>query len=644
MNTSTANESLDARTGRKLIRVLLIEDNPADALIMREMLASVTDISFEVQCASTLSSGLKCLSQAPVHVILLDLSLPDGRGINTFLRFRENAADAPVLVLTGVDDENIAIQAMKEGAQDYLVKGTVDSNLISRAIRYAIERHQLLANLGQSIRDAHAREENFRNAIARNADGMIVLDPDRKVIFVNPAAESLFKRRAEDMVGQALDFPLVVGKTLELSVDQPQDSPLITEMRLVDVEWQGRPAYLASVHDITERKKLAETLTAQALELERSNEKLKELDQMKSEFISVVSHELRTPLTSLRAAAGLIQDGALGNLNEEQKEYMELVHRNLDRLEEMVNDVLSISRIESGRLQLDLVETDVRSLIKEVVQTLSLQAREKQSSLATDISEGARFVRCDAEKIIQVLLNLTSNALRHNPGGTGISVGARREGQGIRIWVRDNGIGIPVEEQSKIFERFYQIRRKAGSGSQGTGLGLAISKGLVEAHGSKLCLTSEPGKGTTFYFDLEAVEIKSWELSRRDSWPLPGLTVTAEQYGDRVRLLLSGRVVETNVSRLAKISQEILATWGHLVVMDLSVCDYMDSRGIGHLVEVRAKALERGGDMALVGLSSKLETILQSVGILNVIPCHSDLSVALASMRKEDKKPNLQTA
>ncbi|MBI2191245.1 MAG: response regulator [Planctomycetes bacterium] len=509
------------------IKTLLIEDNAGDARLMAETLAEVRDVRFDMKCVGRLSEGLDRLASEEVDVVLLDLFLPDGQGIDTFLRAHRQAPEVPIVVLTGYDDENMAVQAMHEGAQDYLVKGRLDRNLLLRSIRYAMERNQMLERLNQSVRER----------------------------------------------------------------------------------------------------------AAQAAELERSNERLQELDRMKSEFVSVVSHELRTPLTSIRAAISLLGDGCLGKLNEEQKEYIDLVQRNLDRLESLVLDVLNISRIESGRLQIDLLQADLRHLASDVVQMLAPQAKARQCALTAGVPENARFARCDPDKITQVLVNLVGNAIKHNPERIRIGISAARDENRIRVTVSDNGIGIPLEDQPRIFERFYQVRRQSGGGSQGTGLGLAISRGLVEAHGGKLRLASEAGKGTAFSFDLEAVEVQTWEKGRSQTWELEGLTVTAEQYGDRVRLLLCGRIEETNFPRLTRVTQEILERWGNLLVIDLSECLYMDSRGIGHLIELRARAAEHGGDLAIVHVQPRLRKILDSLGISKAIACHSDLTVALGCLR-----------
>jgi len=230
---------------------------------------------------------------------------------------------------------------------------------------------------------------------------------------------------------------------------------------------------------------------------------LEELDKKQSEFISVVSHELRTPMTSIKSAVGLISDGTLGPLNDEQKEFFKLLDRNVHRLTKLINEILNFSRIESGRVRLNITDTNVVSLIQNVIRDFESSGEEVPSKIECDTSHEDIKTRVDSGKIERVIYYLLDNATSHNPDGTQITVGAVRNGQNVRVFVKDNGQGITEQEQLKIFNRFHQSDRKVGDGSQGMGLGLAICKGLVEAHGSQLLIESSVGKGAEFFFDLE---------------------------------------------------------------------------------------------------------------------------------------------
>ncbi|MBF0431965.1 MAG: response regulator [Fibrobacteria bacterium] len=357
--------------------------------------------------------------------------------------------------------------------------------------------------------------------------------------------------------------------------------------------------------------------------------KTKELDQMKSEFISVASHELRTPMASIKSALSLFADELLGPLNEEQKEYITLLERNVNRLATLISDVLDFSRIESGRIQLELEKHDVSLLINDVARILKQQFEERNDTIIIDIQGDDLQTRCDYDKITQVLINLTANAINHNTDNTQIGIGAKKVDKDIQFWVIDDGCGIPESEQEKIYDKFYQIHsNKGGGGSKGTGLGLAITKGLVEAHGSKLLLESEVGKGTRFSFDLESADAPKWKAEKTQSWNLIGLGVTAEQYGDRLKLSLKGRFEEMVCADMSKIGKEIIDNWGVFVVVELSGLEYIVSRGIGYIMELRSLVHKAGGNLVVLDVSDNVRKILEPMGILKIIPSHTDLATA----------------
>ena len=244
----------------KRIEVLLVEDNPEDALLIREMLAEVRGMTFGLECTDRLSTGLERLAAGGIDVVVLDLELPDSHGLDAFTRAYAQAPDVPMIVLSGLDDEMLAVKAVRGGAQDYLVKGQMDGDLLARAMRYAIERQQAEKALQSS-------EARFRALIEKNADGIIVADKEGVVRFVNPAAEALLGRQAEDLVGELFGFPVVAGETEEVDIVRRSGERVVAEMRVVEMEWEGESACLASLRDITERVRMAEALGKRMKEL-----------------------------------------------------------------------------------------------------------------------------------------------------------------------------------------------------------------------------------------------------------------------------------------------------------------------------------------------------------------------------------------
>lgn len=228
-----------------------------------------------------------------------------------------------------------------------------------------------------------------------------------------------------------------------------------------------------------------------------------DINQMKNEFVSTVSHELRTPLTSIKGYIDLILDGEAGEVNEIQTEFLGIVKENTDRLVTLINDLLDISRIESGRLHLKVGPLDVGEVVAGVIETFRTIAEQQGISLESSVPHTLAPVVGDRDRIGQVLMNLVSNALKYTVGGGGtVKVRARREGDRVIASVTDSGIGIPKEAQKDLFSKFYRVDSSLTRSIGGTGLGLSIAKSIVELLGGRIWVRSTPGRGSTFSFSL----------------------------------------------------------------------------------------------------------------------------------------------
>jgi signal transduction histidine kinase len=257
-------------------------------------------------------------------------------------------------------------------------------------------------------------------------------------------------------------------------------------------------------------RQYAETLEAQVeartRELQESNERLQELDRLKSEFLSDVSHELRTPLTSVKGYVDYLLEGIVGELSPPQRDFLTRVKGNTDRLVRLINDLLDLSRIEAGRVDFHPVRLAMVEVATEVIDALRPLAAEKEVDLSTDMSETDGFVRADRDKVYQILLNLTHNAVKFTPprGSVQVRVEGQPRGEVLTV-VQDTGEGIPPEELQRIFDKFHQVSESPAH-PKGSGLGLAIAKKLIELHGGQIWVRSELGKGSAFGFTLPAAE------------------------------------------------------------------------------------------------------------------------------------------
>ena len=270
------------------------------------------------------------------------------------------------------------------------------------------------------------------------------------------------------------------------------------------IEYNGKPAEIVLLRDITEHKRLEDELQESYDRLQVAYAELKEVDQMKTDFVSVVTHELRTPLAIIRNNFEMFLDGTFGDLNEVQNESMEMLFKNINRLVKVVQDSLEMSRIYGGRVKIKPEPLNIGELFEKIVSDMKLLAEEKGHELSLEVSEGVSVVKCDGDKITQVLTNLLYNAIKFTPNGGKISVNVKNadENGSILVEVKDNGIGIPKDEHENIFKQFYEVDSRLNHETGGTGLGLSIAKGVVEAHGGKIWVESTPEVGSTFSFTI----------------------------------------------------------------------------------------------------------------------------------------------
>jgi two-component system phosphate regulon sensor histidine kinase PhoR len=220
---------------------------------------------------------------------------------------------------------------------------------------------------------------------------------------------------------------------------------------------------------------------------------------MRQEFVANVSHELRTPLAGIKAMVEILQDGAIED-KEVAVDFLERVNTEVDKLTQMVSELMELSRIESGRVNLELKATDVNLLLKEAVMRFSPQAERQKLTLITALDNTLPLVQADSQRLMQVINNILHNAIKFTPAGGRISISSRREKDRIIVSVADTGIGISESDLPHIFERFYKVDRSRAS--QGTGLGLAIAKHIILAHKGQIWAESQRGQGAVFNFSL----------------------------------------------------------------------------------------------------------------------------------------------
>jgi len=373
------------------------------------------------------------------------------------------------------------------------------------------------SQLGAAVENAQLYDEvskskaYIENLVENAGDTIVSTDREDRILTWNRAAEVIFGYSKEEAIGKKLDILLPPGHLRELEEirNKVQLAGLIRNLEvrrkrkdgaIIDVALAVSPikdkddnviAFLYLAKDITEKQ--------------RYEQRLKELDKMKSDFVSNVSHELRTPLTAVKGSVDNMLDGLTGLLNEKQSRYLTRIKSNADRLTRLINDILDLSRIEAGKIDLQPAVLPLVTLAKEVTEGLRPVAVDKLISLEVASPDASVTAWADRDKVIQVLMNLIGNAVKFTPTHGKVSVTVERNGdEWVQTSVADTGPGIPLEEANKIFDKFYQIAQAGKQKARGTGLGLAISKALVEMHGGRIWVESEVGRGSTFFFTLPA--------------------------------------------------------------------------------------------------------------------------------------------
>ena len=257
-----------------------------------------------------------------------------------------------------------------------------------------------------------------------------------------------------------------------------------------------------------ELRLLKSQLTRKNLELEAMNAELERLDELKSQFVAVAAHELRSPLTTIKVYVGLLLASSRYTFTQEQRDRLSLVLDSVDRLVAIIEDLLDVTRIEVGRIELELQPTDFVSLVENVVNELKPRFKAKNQNLIMQIAPNLPTVLCDQKRAVQIMVNLLSNANKYTCDGGAVllSITPSTEAGFIEVSIADTGVGIAEEDQRQLFRRFFRAKSSVLTKATGTGLGLHITRGLVELHGGRIWFESELGEGSTFFVTLPVAE------------------------------------------------------------------------------------------------------------------------------------------
>jgi PAS domain S-box-containing protein len=484
------------------LAILLVEDNAADAylltVILKEAESAQELTQWQITLVKRLNEAIAQLTNIRFDLVLLDLSLPDSQGLNTVSRLRVAVPDVPIVVLTGLDDRAIAVQALAQGAQDYLVKGKITAELLDRTVRYAIEREHTAHLLRQS-------KENYRQLVELSPNA-ILISKLGKIIFANEVAVNLlgasdlidlmntaladrFSPTYRDAVLLSLEQSISDRKaiqSIEAKFCKLDGTEIDGDIAAAPLTYDGSTALQIAIQDISDRKR-AEAQILQALARER------ELNQLKSMFIAMVSHEFRNPLTAIKMSSQMLQDT---NLPEARKgKRYEVIDNSINRMLQLLDEILFLGRTEADKFQRIPKSLNLVEFCNELIEAIELSTNNECQIIFTQSSKNI-LAEMDALLLQRILTNLLTNAIKYSPQGSDVELDLICNADTVTFQIRDRGLGIPLAEQKGLFEPFY---RASNVGTvEGTGLGLAIVKKCVDIQAGEIQFASEEGVGTTF--------------------------------------------------------------------------------------------------------------------------------------------------
>ncbi len=481
------------------INVLVVEDNQADADYACQLLDCYAERPFVCVCVGSLSDARQRLEQGDIHVILLDLELPDACGSQGLLSLHAHVPDVPIVVLTGLDDEHMAAQSVAAGAQDYLSKSAVDRKLLVRTVSYALERQKAEAGIQKS-------ERRFRTVFEHAPVGMVLaeLTADIKILEVNQAFGKLLGFAQEELVGRSLlefvhahDWP-GCWEAAECDLRQGTGNLVRQEIRLLS---RSRQTVFGQINLslITDEKQGPLRLLAMVEDISDTRELI--ASRQRADFMSTLAHDMKTPLVGASMVLGALLEGTVGALDPSQSELIAKLRASNQALLKKIHNLLEIYALESGKKPLMKGDVDIASLLEAAVDRVQTLAELKNIEIRKSVKSPGGSFSADGDAVRCVLENLLDNAIKFSHEGTTVEITAEKSDSLVLLSVKDSGQGMTESIRQRLFQRFFQ-GDPAKSYSASCGLGLYLCNRIVEASGGKITCSSQLGQGTTFTLEL----------------------------------------------------------------------------------------------------------------------------------------------
>ncbi|MBS2023809.1 MAG: response regulator, partial [Deltaproteobacteria bacterium] len=514
-------------------RLLAVDDS---VTYLQELGQQLRSEGYDVVLAHSGEEALELLEVQAVDCILLDLVMPGLSGEETCRRIKLSTRfrDVPLVLLTAREDQSAMIDGINAGADDYIPK-SADFEVLKARLRAQLRRKHF-EDENRRIREQLVRKETdarFQRLIHSNIIGVVLGDLSGQLTEANGAFVQMTGWSRAELTSGTLSFDAITppewhardgGALSELRArkdPQPYEKEILRKdgarlpilQGLVRIEDTDK--IIGFALDRTEQKRSEEALRASKLALEASNaelalakERAERESQFKSKFLASMSHELRTPLNAVLGFSELLEQQIVGPLVGKQKAYVNHIHSSGKHLLNLVNDILDLSKIEAGRMELSRTRAGLDKQVEAVLAIVAPLAEKKKLRIEVLLAPGLPELFIDPVRVKQVLYNLLSNAIKFSPQGSVIELSAERVDELVSVACKDAGVGIKPEDLPRLFREFEQLENAPEQQHQGTGLGLALTRRLVELHGGTISVTSTVGRGSTFTFTL----------------PLPGAT------------------------------------------------------------------------------------------------------------------------
>ncbi len=586
-----------------MIRVLCVDDNPHDLALLRDALERESE-GFLIIEAKDKEAFEKALAKDDFDVVITDFNILGFEGLEVVHKVKQRYPDIPVIIVTGTGSEEVAVTALKMGADDYVIKNLSHIAKLPQTILRTIESKKVQKELNQE-------RENLRSIMENISDGILVVDKDYTLLYANPAAHKMFGSPKKGLIGTTFGYPITSETPIDIDLPLRSGGPGTAEMLITHGKWKDKDCFIVVLRDITERKKAEEELAKAKKAAEAAN-------QAKTIFLANMSHEIRTPMNAILGFANLLRQDP--SLTETQRTYVQSICDAGEHLLALINDILEISRIESGRTELKSEVFSLHNMLENLKLMMGDQAQKKGLQFNLSYPKALpEFVKGDRHKLQQILINIIGNAIKFTEKGfvlVKIKVEPSNKPDKLRFIaeVQDSGPGMSREEQDNIFNLFEQ--GSVGKSLGGTGLGLNISRGLARLMEGDITVVSEKGKGSTFRFDVlltrvtkETEPTKSIHTQKKvvglapDIAP-PRILVVDDNLANRILLVEMLRPIGFEIREAANGQEalEIFEEWQpHCVLMDVKM-PVMD----GYEATRRIKATKGGQSTVVIAVTASI--------------------------------------